>query len=160
MQECRTLILNDVVADVSSQLDDQAALGVQVARINEVPHTGPTNRGVWLQIPNVTAVFADLKGSTALSAESSPRVAAFAYTYFLRATALILERFGARYIDIQGDGIFGLFSGPASAFSAVASAITMRSEIEREVARRFSNDTRSEWELTADLGLTPDPSTP
>ena len=29
-----------------------------------VPESGPANRGLWRRIPNVTAVFADLKGST------------------------------------------------------------------------------------------------
>ena len=134
-------------------MDDQAELGIQVTRNNEVPETGPTNRGVWLQIPRVTAVYADLKGSTELSAENSPRVAAFAYTYFIRATALILERFGAGYVDIQGDGIFGLFSGATSAFSAAASAITMRTQVELEVAKRFEQDTSSEWKLTAGIGI-------
>ncbi len=134
-------------------MNDQAKLGVQVTRQNEVPDTGPTNKGVWLQIPSVTAVYADLKGSTALSAEDSPRVAAFAYTYFIRATALVLERFGAGYVDIQGDGIFGLFSGSASAFCAVAGAITMRTLIELEVAKRFEQDTSSEWKLTAGIGI-------
>ena len=148
-----TLILDEVIADVSSQLDAQEELGIQITRRNEVPDTGPTNKGVWWQIPNVTAVYADLKGSTALSAESTPRVAAFAYTYFIRATALILERFGAGYVDIQGDGIFGLFSGSVSAFSAAASAITMRTQIERDVAKRFERDTQSEWELTAGIGI-------
>ena len=66
------LILDDVVADVSSQLDAQAELGIQVTRQNEVPEVGPTNAGVWLQIPKVTAVFADMKGSTGLSAAASP----------------------------------------------------------------------------------------
>lgn len=134
-------------------MDDQAELGIQVTRRNEVPDTGPTNRGVWLQIPKVTAIYADLKGSTALSAENSPRVAAFAYTYFIRATALILERFGAGYVDIQGDGIFGLFRGTASVFSAAASAITMRTQVELEVANRFEQDTSSEWKLTVGIGI-------
>ena len=57
------MILDDVVATVSSQLDAQAELGIQVTRLNEVPEVGPTNAGVWFQIPQVTAVFADLKGS-------------------------------------------------------------------------------------------------
>ena len=39
------LILDDVVADVSSQLDDQAELGIQVTQQNEVPEVGPTNSG-------------------------------------------------------------------------------------------------------------------
>ena len=140
-------------ADVSSQLDEQSLLGVQITRKNDVPDTGPTNKGVWYQIPQVTAVFADLKRSTELSAENSPRVAARAYTYFIRAMAVILDRFEARYVDIQGDGIFGLFSGKDSRFLAAACAITMRTEVEREVAVRFEEDTSTDWDLTAGVGI-------
>ena len=147
------MILDDVVASVSSQLDDQAELGVQVTVQNDVPDTGPTNKGLWIQIPNVTAVFADLKRSTALSASGSPYEAAFAYTYFIRAMTVILDRFSARYVDIQGDGIFGLFSGKGSAFLAAACAVTMRSQVEREVAVRFDQDTSTEWELAAGIGI-------
>ena len=147
------MILDDVVTDVSSQLDDQAELGIQVTRQNEVPEVGPTNAGVWFQIPQVTAVFADLKGSTELSATASPRVAAIAYTYFIRAMAVTLERFSAKYVDIQGDGIFGLFSGQSSTFRASACGITMKTLVKREVSVRFQKDASTDWELSAGIGI-------
>ena len=142
-----------MVTDVSSQLDDQAELGIQVTRRNEVPEVGPTNAGIWFQIPQVTAVFADLKSSTELSATASPRVAAIAYTYFIRAMAVTLERFYARYVDIQGDGIFGLFSGQGSTFLAAACGITMKTLVERKVSARFTRDASTDWELTAGIGI-------
>ena len=147
------MILDDVEADVSSQLDEQSSLGVKITRKDDVPDSGPTNSGVWYQIPQVTAVFADLKRSTELSAENSPRVAARAYTYFIRAMTVILNQFDAKYVDIQGDGIFGLFSGKGSRFMAAACAITMRTQVEREVAVRFKSDTSSDRDLTAGVGI-------
>ena len=144
--------LDEVEADVSAQLDDQAELGIQITRLNDVPETGPTNRGVWYQIPNVTAVFADLKRSTELSADNTPKTSAFAYTYFIRAMAVILDRFSAGYVDIQGDAIFGLFS-KGDEFLAAASAITMRTLVEQEVATRFEKDTSTDWKLTAGVGI-------
>ena len=134
-------------------MDEQDNLGINVEQRADVPDTGPTNSGVWYQIPQVTTVFADLKRSTALSAESSPRVAAVAYTYFIRAMAVILDRFEAKYVDIHGDGIFGLFSGKASIFHAAACAITMRTQVEREVAVRFKKDSSTTWELEAGVGI-------
>ncbi len=144
--------LDDIEAGVSAQLDDQAELGVQITRKNDVPDTGPTNKGLWYQIPNVTAVFADLKRSTELSAENTPRPSAFAYTYFIRAMVVVLDRFSAGYVDIQGDAIFGLFS-EGTEHLAAASAITMRTLVEREVAARFDDDTSTDWELTAGIGI-------
>ena len=145
--------LDEIVADVSSQLDQQAGLGVQIRQEHDVPETGPANRGLWYQIPDVTAVFADLKGSTELNANDGARVAAYAYTYFIRAMAVILERFSGRYVDVQGDGIFGLFSGPNSHFHAAACAITMKTQMEREVAVRFRKDASTRSRLAAGIGI-------
>ena len=147
------MILDDVTSDVSAQLDAQAALGVQITRRNEVPDRGPTNAGVWFQIPQVTTVFADLKSSTELNATESPRVAALAYTYFIRAMTVTFNRFDAKFIDIQGDGIFGLFSGQGSTFLSAACAITMKTLMERDVSVRFKKDARVDWELTAGFGI-------
>ena len=145
--------LQDVESAVSSQLDDQAELGIQITRNNEVPEEGPTNKGVWFQIPEATAVFADLKASTELSASARPKTAAYAYTYFIRAMAVVLNKFDVKYIDIQGDAIFGLFGGPSSTFTAAACAITMKTVVERDVSVRFGTDTSTDWKLTAGIGI-------
>ena len=147
------MILDQVKADVAAQLNDQRKLGVKIVRLKEVPEIGPANKGVWNSIPNVTAIFADLNRSTALSAADNPKDAAFAYTYFIRAMTVILDRFSARYIDIQGDGIFGLFSGADSNFLAAACAVTMRTQMEREVAVRFRKDASAKQNLTAGIGI-------
>ena len=147
------MILDDVTVDVLSQMNQQSRLGVRITRHNEVPETGPTNSGRWFRVPQVTDVFADLKNSTGLNVASSPKDAAFAYTYFIRAMTVALDRFSAQYIDIQGDGIFGLFSGAGSKFNAAACAVTMQTLVEREVAARFKEDSASDWKLTAGIGV-------
>ena len=147
------MLLDEITTSVTAQLNDQATLGVQVEGQAQVPDMGPVYGGLWWRIPNVTCVFADLKRSTALSAEGSGKDAAFAYTYFIRAMTVIMDRFSARYIDIQGDGIFGLFSGRGAEFLAAACAITMRTQVERVVAPRFRRDSSSEWKLRVGIGI-------
>lgn len=147
------MLLDDVLADLTSQLDAQAELGVKIRPQKEVPGEGPVDKGLWFYTQNVTAVFVDLKRSTELSAYRSPKPSAFAYTYFVRAMVVIFERFGSKYVDIHGDGVFGLFSGPQSEFYAVASAITARTQIECDIDARFEKDTSSDWEMTAGIGI-------
>ena len=147
------MILDEISTAVVAQLNDQAELGVQVVDQAEVPEAGPANRGLWWWIPNVTAVFADLKGSTALSSSVSPEASALAYTYFIRAMTVVLERFSAGYVDIQGDGIFGLFGGQRSMFHAAACAITMRNRVEKVVVVRFNKDASVKWKLEAGVGI-------
>ena len=147
------MLLDEIVADVSSKLDSEANLGVQIRREDDVPEVGPTNGGLWYQVPGVTAVFADLKGSTDLNANDRRRAAAYAYTYFISAMAVIMNRFSAGYVDIQGDGIFGLFSGPSSQFRAAACAITMKTQVQRDIAERFRKSARSDWVMSAGVGM-------
>lgn len=145
--------LDEVSADVAEQLEQQAELGVHIENVDNVPEEGPSYGGVWHRIYNVTAVFADLKRSTQLNSESSRQGAAYAYTYFIRGMTVILNLFGARYIDIQGDGIFGLFSNANSIFDAIACAETMRTQTERKVAGRFNRDVSTDWQLEAGIGI-------
>ena len=147
------MILNDVASSVVAQLEDQAKLGVQVVNRDDVPDSGPANRGLWWRIPNVTAVFADLKESTALNSSVSPEAAIIGYNYFIRAMTVVLKEFSAGYVDIQGDGIFGLFSGQRSMFFAAACAITMRTLVEKTVATKFKRDASVQWELKAGIGI-------
>ena len=148
------MILDEVTAAVKSQLDQQAGAGVRIVHQDDVPDTGPVHGGVWLQIPEVTAVFVDLKGSTGLNARLGAEVAAHAYNYFNRAMAVILNGFQARYVDVQGDGLFGLFSGKGSRFLAAACAITMKTQVETVIAERFCKNGSADWELRRELGLT------
>lgn len=145
--------LDQVRSKVSAELSDQARLGVNIRPLADVPESGPANLGVWFRVRNVTAIFADLNGSTALSASDNPKDAAFAYTYFIRAMTETLYEFCAKYIDIQGDGIFGLFSGKNSQFLAAACAVTMRTLMEREVAVRFRRSASVKRKITAGIGI-------
>lgn len=147
------LILDEVNAAVKAQLNDQANLGVRVTNQEGVPNEAPAHRGLWWRIPDATAVFADLKGSTALNSSLSAETAALAYTYFTRAMTVILERFSAGYVDIQGDGIFGLFAGQGSMFAAAASALTMRTQLEETVAPRFRRDASVGRDLKVGIGI-------
>jgi len=147
------LILDEVTASVAAQLDDQAKLGVRIVNQGDVPETGPVHGGVWVQVPEATAVFVDLKGSTGLNSRFGAETAAHAYNYFNRAMAVIMNGFQARYVDVQGDGLFGLFSGKGSRFMAAACAITMKSQVETVIAERFRGDVSIDWQLRAGIGV-------
>ena len=145
--------LDEVRASVTEQLNTQAKLGVQIVEQKDIPKEGPASGGLWWGIPGATAVFADIKRSTSISVSGSRKDAAYAYTYFLRAMAVIFDKFGARYIDIQGDGVFGLFSGKDSTFSAAACAITMKTHMERVVEPRFRKDASTKQGLKVGIGV-------
>ena len=147
------MILSEIAAAVKSQLDQQGESGVRIVQQDDVPDIGPVHGGVWVQIPEATAVFVDLKGSTGFNARFGPEAAAHTYNYFNRAMAVILDGFQARYVDVQGDGLFGLFSGRGSRFLVAACAITMKTQVETVIAERLRKDVFADWALRAGIGV-------
>lgn len=145
--------LSEVTADVAAQPDQQAGLGVKFEEHPEIPTVGPVHGGLWFKTPNAVAVFADLKRSTALNVQNPPEVAPVAYSYFVRGMAAVLGRFSARYVDIQGDAVFGLFSGAGAALAATACAIAMRTVMKQDIAGRFQKDAKVKWNLEAGIGI-------
>jgi class 3 adenylate cyclase len=79
----------------------------------------------WLKIEDVICVYVDMKNSTQFSASSHGATTGKIYTLFTGTAVRIFKKFGASYIDIRGDGVFGLFD-KSKVHSALASAVTMK----------------------------------
>lgn len=86
----------------------------------------------WFRVENVVAVFIDLKGSTQLSVGRYPASTAAIYRAAMKNTVKILREFSADFIQVQGDGAFGLFWGERAVERGVCAGIT---------AKTFSRDT-------------------
>ncbi|OHB53836.1 MAG: hypothetical protein A2Y12_19235 [Planctomycetes bacterium GWF2_42_9] len=87
--------------------------GTSITIKNNVPDTSEipiTNPKMWLKIPDVICVFVDMKGSTQLSASMHDHNTAGAYQLFTGTAVRLFHEFQAEYIDVKGDGIFGLFN--------------------------------------------------
>ena len=145
--------LNEIMTDVHSQLDQQNKLGVNIRDVNDIPEDGPSNRGVWYRIANAVCVFVDMKSSTTMSSTGNRERVALAYTYFIRATVATFRAFDARFIDIQGDAVFGLFSGKSVIPRAAAAAITIKTLVERDIAERLKRDRSIAFTLEAGVGI-------
>ena len=89
----------------------------------------------WIKIPNVVAVVADLKSSSQLGTGRHDKSTAKIYQSGVDGAVKILNRFGANFIDIQGDGGFGLFWGEKAYERALCSAVTIRTFSEDFVAK-------------------------
>lgn len=141
------------MAEMTSQLKQQVDNGIRVEHVDAIPSNGPSHRGLWLKISDVTAVFVDIKGSTKLVSAADPRDVAEVYTYFVRAMTIIFGEFGARHIDIQGDGLFGLFSGCNSPFSALACAVTMNTAVQSELRQYIKKYPIPPGRLSVGIGV-------
>lgn len=99
---------------------------IQVRR--EIPETTLIpieNPNHWIKIPGVICVFVDMKGSTQLSATTHDRSTAGAYQLFTGTAVRLFARFETPYIDVRGDGVFGLFNAN-QVYRALAAAVTFK----------------------------------
>lgn len=89
----------------------------------------------WVKLPEVVAVVCDLKGSTHLGTGKHDRSTARIYKSSVEGAVSILHTFEANFIDIQGDGGFGLFWGDRAYERALCAGVTIRTFSEDLVQR-------------------------
>ncbi|WP_062289326.1 hypothetical protein [Demequina phytophila] len=123
--------------DLVSLLDDVASSAQST--INTVPRVDEVDGDFdaadipsaaaqrWVKIPDVVVVVCDLKGSTALGTGGKhDTTTARIYKSAVDGAVRILHEFGANYIDIQGDGGFGVFWGDNRYERAFCAGVTIR----------------------------------
>lgn len=123
--------------------------GRSITQRNSIPETDQIpiiNPNHWLKILDVICVFADMIGSTILSATKYDKSTAGAYQLFSNTIVRLFHEFGAPYIDINGDGVFALFN-PNQHNIALASAVTIKTFVNEEFVPRIKTNTN------LDIGL-------
>lgn len=98
----------------------------------------PINAPRWHRLTDVVAVFFDLKSSTNLERGRRPESTASIYDAGVGGVAKVLYKLGADFVDIQGDGGFGLFWQERRYERAMCAAITIRT-FSAEFTRQLEN---------------------
>jgi class 3 adenylate cyclase len=102
----------------------------------------------------VTALFADIKGSTALMEALDPEAAHAIVAPALRITADVVRRYEGYVARTTGDGIFALFGAPAAHEDhpqrALNAALVLQRELRAETQRRAAKGLQS---LEARVGV-------
>jgi class 3 adenylate cyclase len=145
--------VDDVAADRK-----QRTKGLEVIEINRIPTITETKLEVnrWYRIDEAVAVFADMRGSTRLSASKNASTLGKMYELFTGGWVKVLHVMKAGYVDIKGDGGFGLFYGKVGVVQALLAAITFRTLIETRLcsyAATLTDGVPLEWELSAKVGV-------
>ncbi len=114
--------IEEIISDKIAEFDDSEIL---VTDLDRIP-LGEFKMNLWYKIPDVICIFADVRGSTKLSATSHDKSTASVYELFTGTAVKIFHEFGASYIDVKGDGVFALFN-KEEVFLALAAAISFKS---------------------------------
>ena len=147
------MLYGQTMSELRSQLNQQKQLGVTVEHRDRVSDNVPSHRGLWYKTDDASVVFVDIKGSTKLVNNATLKAVADVYTYFVRGMDIILDEFGSDYTDVQGDGLFGIFSGGNSLFRAIACAITMNTTVQTEMPKYIRKYPISPGKLTVGIGI-------
>ena len=142
-----------IVSELRSQLNQQKQLGVNVEHRGRLSDNVPSHGGLWYKTTDASVVFVDVKGSTKLVNNANLKTVAEVYTYFVRGMAIILDKFGSGYTDVQGDGLFGIFSGDDSLFRAIACAITINTAVQTEMPKHIRKYPIAPGKLAVGIGI-------
>lgn len=140
------------ISELIEAAEEEYETGADVEKRKVIPPPDkiPQRNNKWLKIENVISVFVDMKGSTELSAAKKDKSTAEIYQFFTNTMVRILSKFGASYIDVKGDGVFGLFNPnmPHTAFSA---AVTCKTFCAKEFSRRVKS--KRDVSLSCHIGV-------
>jgi len=119
---------------IVEQASDDLSTAVEIEKAGSVPAVGglpleKTAEGKykWHRIDDVSVVATDLKASTAVSYSKQDRVGARLYQASTGNCARVLQQFTPSFVDIQGDGLFAIFSGERHAERAMTATVSLNS---------------------------------
>lgn len=128
-------LLDALGDEVNTVLNNSAVPVVEKDGSFDAKDIPSSSSDTWIKLPEVVAVVCDLKGSTHLGTGKHDTSTARIYKSSVEGAVSILHNFGANFIDIQGDGGFGLFWGDRAFERALCAAVTIRTFSEDLVER-------------------------
>lgn len=131
-------LMQDLADEVADDLDaDVKIIEQDVLDPSALKSAIPT----WHSTDDVVCVFCDLKNSTKLSLRQYAKSSARTYEAATGGAVQAMAAFAPEYMDIQGDGMYGLFSGELRYERALCAAVTVRTWSERtlvpELTKKF-----------------------
>jgi len=118
----------EFIAEVKANVDSIMGAKVTTQKVTSIPDPAkiPLEGTHWLSVDDVTCVYADMVGSTRLQIGKSPIDTARAHQIFVDSLVRTFNQFNAEYIDIKGDGAFGIFIGKSSPVVGLCAAVTFK----------------------------------
>ena len=111
-----------------------------ISSIKQIQEDAYLEKPVWLGgDKKFVCLFIDLDKSSKISFKKHPKTMAKIYDYFTQNIVDVLHHpvFGADYIDIKGDGAFGIFEGDKASFKALYCAMTFKTMFEKHIKNKF-----------------------
>lgn len=139
-------LLSDVADRTSEKLSHEPKVELKDGSFDAAKL--PIDAATWHFLSDVVAVVFDMRGSTQLEKGRSAASTASIYDAGVGSVARILREFDVDFVDIQGDGGFGLFWGERRYERAMCAAITTRS-----YSDEFTAQIEAKWKTAPSTGF-------
>lgn len=141
---------SDLLADIAERVDQDLSTSPHMEKVDHIPNVDQMKleKRHWKQIDDVVVVVADLKGSTKLNFDKYAKGSAKLYEALCGNTVRILSEFDPAFIDVQGDGFFGLFDGDLRYQRALCAAITLKTFSEEILVPKIADTSADRFPST------------
>lgn len=114
----------ELIQDEKKVFDDGASV-TNLKKLPAIDDIPLLDRNEWVRVPGVICVFIDMKDSTKLTVGGGAKGTASAFQLYTGTAVRLLNAFEAPYIDVRGDGAFGLFDA-GQEYRALVAAVTFK----------------------------------
>jgi len=114
-----------------------------ISSISKISEDAYLEKPTWLGgDEKFVCVFIDLDNSTEISQMKQRSTVAKIYDYFTQNVynILTIPDIAANYIDIKGDGLFGIYEGEKSVFKGFIAAVTFKTFFEKHIKNKFRDN--------------------
>jgi class 3 adenylate cyclase len=114
----------------------------EISSISDISSDAYLEKPTWLGgDKEFTCLFIDLNESSKLSFKKHVKTMAKVYDYFTQNVVDIMstDKISADYIDIKGDGAFGIFEGENAVFRALCCALTFKTFFTKYIQSKFKD---------------------
>ena len=113
----------------------------QINSLDSISDEAYLEKPIWLGGDNkFVCVFIDLNNSTEISNIKQKSTVAKIYDYFTQNAVDVLstDLIQANYIDIKGDGVFGLYEGMDAVFKVFCASVTFKTFFAKHIINKFN----------------------
>jgi len=123
VDECGALDLQALAGEAKDKLTGSAP---EISETSGFPDfsNGEAKRK-WFKLDEIVVVFADLKNSTALGVNKHDKSTSRIYEASTGVGVRLLQNFHPKFVEVQGDGFFGVFHGDSAAVKAMTAAMML-----------------------------------
>jgi class 3 adenylate cyclase len=140
----------DFLSERKKEIDRVIKEDFMIESRSSIPdwNTIPLEGKNWLQAESLACVYIDMVNSTKLHIDKQAKTAAKAYQLFVENMVQTLQDYDCEFIDIKGDGGFGIFVGANASIKALCAAVTFKTLCQELLATAIKD-----FKISAHIGI-------